>query len=148
MLPWQHHSRYHFSFFPNIHYWCQVWMASLKYFQRYYRFCDLSSYLNHWWCHQLLSKNFNQYLGNERRSFFFKKKMPFLLTLKGFSKKQSNIIFYFIGTLSFKLVTPKKCLSNFTTLPVKPFFLMVLNNADVSDEGLTLKNTSILNRWI
>jgi len=30
---------------PGVHYWCQVWMASLKCFQRYFKFCDLSFYL-------------------------------------------------------------------------------------------------------
>ena len=55
-------------------------MASLKYFQRYYQFCDLSL---------MTSSIFKQklkYIGNKRRSF----------------EKESAILthFYFIGTLT------------------------------------------------
>ena len=57
-----------FCILPVVHYWCQVWMTSLKYFPIYSWFCDLYSYLNHLWRHQFFKQKL-EYLGNERRSF-------------------------------------------------------------------------------
>ena len=80
-----------FCVLPDVHYWWQVWMASLKHFQRYSWFCDLSSYLNHWWCHQFLSKTLNIWGIKEDLS---KKKMPFLLTLKAFRIGKYNFLLH------------------------------------------------------
>lgn len=38
---------------PKLKLWCQVSNTFPYYLQRYCRFCDLTSYQNDWWCHQL-----------------------------------------------------------------------------------------------
>ena len=41
----------------EVHYWYQVWAASLQYFPRFPWFCDLSLYWDDLWRHQFLNKN-------------------------------------------------------------------------------------------
>ena len=67
-------------------------MVSLKYFQRYYQFCDLSSYLNHWWHHQFLSKALNI---SGIKENLLKKKVPFSYSLwKAFQISKYNFLLH------------------------------------------------------
>ena len=92
VLPWQHHSGIILLLsFLDGHCWCQVWMASLKYFKRYYQICDLSTYFNQWWRHPFLSKNFN--ISGIIKNLS-KRKVLFLLTLKNLSNKESYFLLH------------------------------------------------------
>ena len=85
--------------------WCTLLVPSLngisEIFPEIFLICDLYSYLNYLWCHQLLNKNLNI---SGMKADLSKKNVPFLLTFKGLSNKQT--IFYFMGTL---IVLQQEC---------------------------------------
>ena len=80
-----------FCFLSGIHYWRQVWAASLQYYPTYSWFCDLSLYWDDFSCHQFLNKNLNI---SGTREDIQKKKTPNFFSLKGLLNKQKLFLIH------------------------------------------------------